>query len=228
MIAGEQAKRKPDKRLRDAVKLGLLRGKLTSQPNGYCLHTLIFDKRSFPKRETVAGWIRTNGHLGAKHAAIVDKPGEWHVRQGSPDMAGLERSRVRCAVGVQAIVGMPRAISKGGPFSGRGQHIGMTVRPEATMPRFPDWDSLWLTPEARKRQDEEAEKSRERRRKNWRNLNFEGIHGGKHDKPELRFLSKEFPAHVLTAGQLRENQKRIITGAGLGYDDIRGRAKDKR
>lgn len=225
MIVGEKAKTNADKKLRDAVRLGLMRGKLTSGGNAYSLHTLIFDKRSFPKREDVAGWIRTHGHLGVKQGAIASKPGEWHIRQGSPDSTGLEDSRLRCDVGVQAIIGMPRALEKGIPSSGRGQHIGFTLRPETHMPQFPDWQNLYFSPEASKRQDKEAEMSLTRRKQTYRDMNFMGIHGKSDDKPTLKYLSKEIPLHYLTVNQLKQNQKRIITGSSLGYDEVQGRTK---
>ncbi len=217
-----------DKKVRDAVRLGLMRGKLSDRGGSLLLHTLIFDKKSFPKRETVNGWIRTHGHLGVRQGAIVDKPGEWHIRQGAADPTGLEDSRVRCDVGVQAIIGMPRLLKKGGAIGGQGQHIGLTVRPEVLMPHFPDWENLYLSPEAKKRQNKEAEMSLTRRKRMWRDMNFMGIHGKSDDKPVLKYLSGDIPSHYLTSNQLKQNQKRIITGAGLGYDEFQGRTKGKR
>ena len=229
------------KKLRDVVRLARMHGKvhgsmlamMSENKDGYFLHTLIFDKKSFPRKEDVRGWLRKKDYIGAKLGAIADISGEWHVRQGSPDITGLENKRVRCDIGVQAILGMPRDIKKGGPIGGDPQHVGMTVRPETQMPTFPDWENIYFSPEAQKRQDKEAEQSRLRRKSMWRDMNFSGFHGVKDDKVELRYeMGKTssgdvatMPVHYLTAGQLRENRKRITTGVGANYEQIQGRSK---
>jgi hypothetical protein len=226
------------KKLRDVVRLAKVHGSMlammTEHKNGYALHTLIFDKRAFPKQDDVRNWLRKKDHLGAKLGAIADVSGEWHVRQGSPDTTGLEDKRVRCDIGVQAIIGMPRAIQKGGPVGGNPQQIGVTVRPETTMPHFPDWE-MWFSPEAKKKQDKEAEQSKDRRRSMWRDLNFSGIHGVKNDKPEVRYKYGESstgdvattPVHYLTVAQLRKDKKRITDGVGINYERVQGKTKRK-
>jgi len=232
----EQAAKINGKQLRDVVKLAKLRGgmvgKLRECKTGYLLHTLIFDKRAFPRKEDVRNWVRGKDHIGAKLGAIIDAPGEWHMRQGSGAATGLEDSRIRCDIGVQAIIGMPNGMKKGGPVGGDPQQIGKTVRPETEMPQFPDWQT-WFGPEAKKRQDKEAEQSKQRRRSMWRDMNFAGIHGVKDDKPQLRYRYGETstgdiattPLHYLTAKQLREDKKRLTDGIGVNYERIQGQSK---
>jgi len=230
----EQVAKINGKKLQDVVKLAKVHGsmlaKLTECKTGYLLHTLIFDKRAFPRKEDVRNWARGKNHIGAKLGAIIDAPGEWHMRQGSGTTAGLEDSRIRCDVGVQAIIGLP--MKKGGPVGGDPQQIGITVRPETQMPHFPDWE-MWFSPEAKKRQDKEAEQSRQRRQSMWRDLNFAGIHGVKDDKPQLRYRYGETstgdvattPVHYLTAQQLGDDKKRLTEGVGINYERVQGQSK---
>lgn len=225
-------------KLRDVVRLARMQAKvhgsmlasMTENKDDHFLHTLIFDKKSFPRKEDVRGWLRRKDHIGAKLGAIADISGEWHVRQGSPDITGLENKRVRCDAGVQAIIGMPRTIKKGG-----SQQIGLTVRPETQLPHFPDWENIYFSPEARKKQDKEAEQSLLRRKSMWRDMNFSGFHGTKDDKVELRYeMGKTssgavatMPVHYLTATQLKQNRKRIATGVGPDYESIQGKTKSR-
>jgi hypothetical protein len=228
-----------------ASEISAMVGKLE---DGRSLHTLIFDKKAFPKRLNVIYWFRANKY--ARSAAIQDKGGEWHVRQGSPEVAGLENARVLCDSGVHAIVGMPRNTSKGMISLSRvarlqkagGAYWGFpTISPigGASGPgdhdrrvELPDFRSIYYSPEAQKREKQEAKQSKDRRKSLYRDLSTTGFHGNPSGDDKLRYLSGDASTadmatqrpHFLTEKKIKEHKQRIAAGY-LDYDLMLGEKK---
>jgi hypothetical protein len=195
------------------------------------IHTLCFDKKAFHKKRAVRVWLRLNEY---RLAHVSDGGDEWCVRQDSPDVGNMGESRVAVHPGVEAIIGVPKRISKGMGFSPLPlmPPIGGASGPSNHTPEMPDFQSIYAGPEAQKRQAQEAEQSEDRRRSVWRDFNFAGFHGtGAPDEPTLRYIDGETstadvavtqPRHFLTAEQLRQHQKRVQEGAAIGYDVVQG------
>lgn len=205
------------------------------------LHSLIFSKAAFPKRTDVMRWLRYQKY--ARSAAVREVGGEWHVRQNAPDISGMEKRRVVCDPGVEAVIGMPRMTRSRGPvplavvaeafrksrFSPLPlmPPIGGASGPGKHTPPMPDFQSIFSSPESKKRQDKEAEQADDRRRSVWRDLNYSGLHG-KPNAPELRYHSYEASQkHYLTAEQIKQHQKRIQHGT-LGYETVLGEGTKRR
>ena len=209
------------------------------------IHTLCFAKSAFKTKRSVRSWLRLNdGEQAALRVGYVeDAGGEWRVRQNPKvDLGNMGGHRVNIDPGVQALVGVPdTSVTK----SGMGisplplmPPIGGASGPSNHTPEMPDFESIYAQPEAQKRQDKEAEQSRDRRRSVWRDFNFAGFHGvGAPDEPVLRYIDGETstadaaiqqPRHFLTAEQLRQHQKRVQAGTGMGYEVVQGQTGNRK
>lgn len=113
--------------------------------------------------------------------------------------------------------------------------IGGASGPGSKTPPMPDFQSLYAQPESRKRADQEASYTDARRRSNWRDYNFDGLHGSPAPlKPVLRYVEGETSIadaavdqkHHLTEKQIREHKDRLA--AGLDYGDVNGKVKRKK
>ncbi len=201
------------------------------------VHTLVFDKAAFKTKRTVREWLVLRGY---RASYVVDHGGEWRARQGADASADIGEGRINVAPSVQAIVGTPKlAKNMGSSPLPLMPPIGGASGPGDKTPAMPDFASLYAQPEAQKRMDQEAEQSLDRRRSMWRDYNFAGFHGiGAPDKPVLRYIdgvtstadivNKQPQAHYLTGEQLRQNQKRIQTGTGLGYETVQGQTGNRK
>ena len=106
--------------------------------------------------------------------------------------------------------------------------VGGATGPGIKPPEMPDFESLFAQPESKARADQEAKGAAARRRSNWRDLNFSGIHGETPDAPILRYVEGETSTadaavknlkHYLSADQIRQHHERIAT---LDYEDVNG------
>lgn len=113
--------------------------------------------------------------------------------------------------------------------------IGGASGPGNKTPPMPDFESIYAQPEAQERADQEARASESRRRSNWRDYNFDGLHGSPAPlKPVLRYVEGETSIgdaavqekHYLTTQQIRQHQQRLK--AGLDYEDVNGKTKRKK
>ena len=214
-------------KMTDKARLGFRRGGrdvsrgefkmvLGKMKDGTVLHTLIFDKKSFPRKQQVLYWVRVHDY--ARPGAIRDVGGAWEMRQGTPNIDGMERTKVKCDAGVWAVIGMPfqeQPTKKSDPrivipleksnrfwgfpavapiagASGPGYH-GTT--------ELPDFTAIYFSDEAKKRQQVEAEQSRGRHKSMWRDLAREGFHG-EPNEVELRYE----PGETSTADMVIQRQ----------------------
>lgn len=213
----------------DAKMFAALVGKMGTAEgdDGYLLHTLIFHKDAFPKKRDVRAWMRAHaGKKGYRMGHIsLGTDNEWHIRQGSPDISGMEKRRIKCDTGIEAIIGMPRPklVVKSTMFSALPvmPPIGGASGPGDKTPAMPDWESIYYQPEAKKRMKKEAEQSLARRRSLYRDFQYSGFHGRPaDDKPILRYLPDRSlvvdvaikPVHFLTSKQIKQAHDRIRAG----------------
>lgn len=103
--------------------------------------------------------------------------------------------------------------------------VGGATNPDMGHPPMPDFYSIYLDPDAMRRQDEEGEKSVDRRKSMWRDLDYTGIHG-RPDQPTLRYVAQPM-RHYLTASELRKRQKRLQVGT-MGYEVVAGESKARK
>ncbi len=197
------------------------------------VHSLVFSRRAFPKKRSVRSWLPLNGYRTSHVALIGD---EWVVRVGNARAAEGE-PRVVIAPGVEAVVGIPRSIMVGKATGLMAAVHHGASGPSNHTPEMPDFESLYAQPEAKARQQKEAEQSEDRRRSTWRDLNFSGFHGATNpDKPELRYISGVTstgriatiqPRLVLSAKELKANQQRVQR-LMLGYDVVQGETRRRK
>lgn len=93
--------------------------------------------------------------------------------------------------------------------------VAGATNPGMRAPELPDFRAIYLGPEARERQDREAEQARRRRRSMWRDFREAGLHG-EPDRPVLRYVpAAARTRHYLTAEELRAHKRRVRAGTGL-------------
>jgi hypothetical protein len=161
--------------------------------------------------------------MHARHPEIADR-WEEHTPKGKrlPKKKGSARKSL-FAITMAKAADIPQASGASGMG---GQNSAL-----------PDFESIYMQPEAKKRQDKEAEQARDRRRSMWRDYNFAGLHGRPlGDKPALRFDVYDTSTadnvtrpnrNYLTPKEIKAQQKRI-TGGLLDYGDAVGTAPKKR
>ncbi len=197
------------------------------------VHSLRFERASFPMKRDVRSWLPLNGF---RTANIIEVGDTWIVRVGPASVPSPDHT-VMYAPGVEAVVGLPPDMVGKFPtaYSASSASRAGATGPSNHTPEMPDFKSIYAQPEAQARMDQEAKQSLSRRRSTWLDLNWNGLYGNPGpDKPELKYIDGKSstgdaaitqPRLVLSPKQLRDNQKRIQRGMILGYDVIAGQTR---